>query len=338
MLPGWIAGHYRLEQACIDIRSMCERAGVRWVAARVVALDANRCRVHLCDGQTLSYERLSLDVGGETDVRGLQAAGTRLVPVKPLDRFIAAWPRVLAQASARARFRLCVVGGGAAGVELALAARYALRCQAPEAEVILVTGSGGVLPGHAGSVRRRAARQLQRAAIAVRVQRAAGGEQGVVLDDGEVVRADVVLAATGARPPAWLADSGLRCDEAGFVAVDAHHRSVSHPNVYAAGDVCYRVDVPLQRSGVHAVRAGPVLAHNLLASPLGATPLVYRPRRYSLYLLACGRRYAIASWGPLSAEGAWVWRWKDAIDRRFVARFPGGVVETNQRENKPCVG
>lgn len=302
------------------------------VAAHVVALDANQRRVHLSDGQTLAYERLSLDVGSETDVRWLQATGPRLLPIKPLDRFIAAWPRLLAQAGAQPGFRLCVVGGGAAGFELALAARHALRRHAPGVEVMLVAGPAGVLPGHAAGVRRRAVRQLQRADIAILTQRAMGDERGVMLDDGQVVHADVVLAATGARPPAWLADAGLRCDDAGFVAVDVHHRSVSHPDVYAAGDVCCRVDVPMARSGVHAVHAGPVLAHNLLAPPRSAALAIYRPRRYSLYLLACGRRHAIASWGPISAEGAWVWRWKDAIDRCFIARFSGGTLETDTEE------
>ena len=75
-----------------------------------------------------------------------------------------------------------------------------------------------------------------------------------------------MLAATGGRPAAWLGTSGLALDEAGFVLVDAHHRSLFHAQVFAAGDVCARQDVALAHSGVQAVRTGPVLAANLLAS------------------------------------------------------------------------
>lgn len=142
-----------------------------------------------------------------------------------------------------------------------------------------------------------------------------------MLSDGTLMSADCVIAATGARAPCWLQPSRLMLDEKGYIAVDRHHRSLSHPNVFAAGDVCARQDLAMARSGVHAVHAGPVLAANLLAA-LGGGPLVaYQPRRRSLYLLACGPRYAIASWGGFSMEGEWVWRWKDRIDRRFIDRF-----------------
>jgi selenide,water dikinase len=38
-------------------------------------------------------------------------------------------------------------------------------------------------------------------------------------------------------------------------------------------------------------------------------------------LISCGARYAIADWNGWSAEGAWAWRWKDRIDRRWIASF-----------------
>jgi hypothetical protein len=37
--------------------------------------------------------------------------------------------------------------------------------------------------------------------------------------------------------------------------------------------------------------------------------------------LSCGVGHAIGSYGPLSWEGAWVWRWKDRIDRAFVKKY-----------------
>jgi len=39
-----------------------------------------------------------------------------------------------------------------------------------------------------------------------------------------------------------------------------------------------------------------------------------------LEIAACGPRHAIASWGRWSAEGSWVWHWKDYLDRGFIAR------------------
>ena len=81
------------------------------------------------------------------------------------------------------------------------------------------------------------------------------------------------------------------------------------------------VDQPRPRSGVYAVRAGPPLARNLRSALSGKALHAYRPQRRALALLSCGDKYAIGQWGPLSWEGAWVWSWKDHIDRNFVQRF-----------------
>ena len=72
---------------------------------------------------------------------------------------------------------------------------------------------------------------------------------------------------------------------------------------------------------MHAVRAGPALLANLRAALQGQALAPYTPPGRTLNLLACGARYAIASWGGLSFEGRWVWRWKDHIDRTFIARY-----------------
>ena len=41
----------------------------------------------------------------------------------------------------------------------------------------------------------------------------------------------------------------------------------------------------------------------------------------ALALITTGDRHAIATRGPFVAEGDWVWRWKDRIDRRFMAKY-----------------
>jgi len=264
---------------------------------------------------------VSLDIGSETDTSWLETLGDTLLPVKPLDAFFSSWPQIVAQARQHANFRLVVVGGGAAGVELALAAQHAFTSQGVRGTVNLVASDAGLLPGHSNGVQSRLQRIAERAGVRVHLARGVGTQDGVLLADGQLVPSDRVLAATGARASAWLGRSQLTLDAHGYVVVDKFHRSVSHPNVFAAGDVCSRSDVTLARSGVHAVRAGPVLAANLLAALNGGPLRAYRPRARSLYLISCGPRYAVASWGRWSAQGAWVWLWKDWIDRRFIAKF-----------------
>ena len=328
MLPGFMAGHYTLEQCRVDLLPLAKRAGVTLVLARVASLDAPGNTLTLSDGAQLQFDWLSLDVGSAVQSQGLDAletVGVEYLPAKPLASFFARWPQVLAAAHGQAHSSVAVVGAGAAGLELVLAAALALR--ASSSRVHLVGSDASFLADHAPQVRSRALAWLRKAGVQWHAQRALsvvppGEEQGgIALDNGAVLRCSTVIATTGARSLAWLATSGLATDAQGFVAVNAQHQSTSHPHVFAVGDCCARVDVRLQRSGVHAVRVGPILARNLRAAVVGGALESYKPRKRSLYLLACGPRHAVASWGNWSAEGAWVWRWKDYLDRGFLRRF-----------------
>jgi len=320
MLPGWIAGHYSMEECRIDLRPLAQAANVRLVLDSVVGIDANRRTVELSDGSKLDYDALSIDVGSETNTSWLQAADERLLAIKPLNAFVQRWPDIVTSASQINGYHLAIVGGGAAGVELAFAARYAFTSKGIKAEVALVASVNGLLPGHAESVKKRTQALFVHHGILLHKAHAVGVAEGLQMATGELLKADCVIATTGASPARWLANTGLTRDEQGYILVDAQQRSVSHPNVFAAGDVCMREDIRLPRSGVHAVFAGPSLANNLLSSLTGNSMQRYRPRKKSLYLLATGPKHAIASWGGLSAQGHWVWRLKNWIDRRFMRK------------------
>jgi thioredoxin reductase (NADPH) len=60
---------------------------------------------------------------------------------------------------------------------------------------------------------------------------------GLLFSDGEVLKLDALYVGFGARVRSALArDLGARCDESGYVEVDARQQS-SVPGLYAAGDV-----------------------------------------------------------------------------------------------------
>ena len=321
MLPGWLAGIYREGDLQIDLEPLARRAGARLVVSDVTGLDAETRKLTLASGQVLEFDLLSLATGGVIDTTPFAALGDKLLAVRPVETFMEQWSRFIESKAGGGALRVAVVGGGAAGVELALAAQTALARHSRQHHVCLVTGGSGFLAGHADKVRQRVLSECARRGIAVHLADAAGEAGGLVLSNGTRLAADRVLAATGSRAPCWLAASGLACNDEGFVAVGADLRSISHPAVFAAGDIIDRVDRMLERSGVHAVKAGPVLAANLRAAWGGAPLGHYEPRRRSLYLLATGDRRAILSWGGLIASGHWAWRLKDWIDCNFVARF-----------------
>jgi pyridine nucleotide-disulfide oxidoreductase family protein len=321
MLPGWIAGHYALEQIQIDLRPLVAAANVHLVLDTVIGIDAESRCITMSSGRQVEYDLLSLDTGSETDISGLEQLGQKLLPIKPLRSFVETWPLLLRKIQLQSDYELAIVGGGAASVEMVLAAHFAIQKMNPLARVLLVFPETGLLASHPAKVRQRVTERMHHAGIQLIAQRASGTDTGLLLANGDIIDANHVIAATGARAADWLASSGLALSDDGFVAVDAMQRSISHPDVFATGDVCARQDVSMARSGVHAVRAGSVLANNLLAALSNADDQSYHPRKSSLYLISCGEQYAVASWCAFSGQGRWVWRLKDYIDRRFVAGF-----------------
>ena len=322
MVPGVVAGHYTRAQCAVPLAPMAERAGVRLLQSSAVALDAAARSVTLADGRTLGYDVLGLDVGATMDRDAIAGAREHGLFVRPIEGFVPLWERMLELAEAKP---LCVVviGGGAAGVELALAMHHRLG---DRSRVSLVTGGTPPLPGHPAGAQRRVLAALKQRKVTVLEDACTEiSATQVLLARGTRVACDAAVLALPAVAPAWLRGSGLALDEQGFVATGPTLQSTSHPEVFAAGDVATRQDLVRPRSGVYALRAGAPLALNLRRFLAGGQLEPWTPQPRALNLLACGERYAIASWGDLSAQGRWVWHWKDRIDRRFIAEHGGSA-------------
>ncbi len=314
MVPGWLAGQHERDEGLVDLAALAARAGVELVLDSCTSFDPEARLVRTAGGAEIAFGLVSFDTGGEGRGAALLGEDPRLVDIRPIARFV---DRMAAMPSPA---RVVVAGGGAGGVELAFALRN--LAGAPTPPVTLAAGEGGLLPGFAPAVQQRVARALARQAIAVFAENVRF-EGGALMAGARLLEpADLVIAALGSDAPAWVRASGIATDAAGFLAVDAHQRSLSHPHVFAAGDVAARADRALPHSGVHAVFAGPVLAANLRAALAAKPPpRTYRPRWNNLYLMNTGDGSAIASYGPLAAEGAWVLALKHRIDKGWIAKY-----------------
>ena len=67
MVPGFVAGHYTLDDCVIPLAPLLENSGVTWLARSAVGLDAQARTLTLDDGSTLSYDVLSVNSGPVQD-------------------------------------------------------------------------------------------------------------------------------------------------------------------------------------------------------------------------------------------------------------------------------
>lgn len=313
MLPGHIAGHYPLEALRIDLAGLAARAGARLILARACGIDRAARRVLLADGSTLPYDLAALDIGITTEMPQIPGFADAVVPAKPLDDFADRWAGFAA--SAAPGTRIAVIGGGVAGIELALACRHRL----PQAEVTVYEAAPQPLAALGRGARARLLRHCARRAVAVQcTARLVAAAPGLLqFADGRSARAEFILGTGATQPAGWLAETGLALHQ-GFVSVGPSLQS-SDPAIFASGDIAHLSHAPRPKAGVFAVRAAPVLAANLRAAATGGALRPYHPQRDYLKLISMGEQRAVADKWGLPLEGAWLWRLKDRIDRRFMA-------------------
>jgi selenide, water dikinase len=331
MLPGLIAGLYENDQAHIDTGPLSRFAQARLYHSEVIGLDLAGKRVICRDRPPVPYDILSINIGSTPSAREVPGVAAHAIPVKPIDGFIerfkAARARVL---GARGRARIGVVGGGASGVELLLSLHRRLTRDVADAgfdpsglAFTLITSSDALLPTFPARMQQRFAELLRERGIAVIASsKAVEVRADAVLVEGhDPVALDEVFWTTRAAPAAWLAETGLALDPEGFIRVDETLQSVSHAQVFAAGDIAAIEGHALPKSGVYAVRSGPPLVRNLRRILEGKRLAAYKPQRDALYLISTGERYAFGTRNGFTFEGACVWKLKDFIDRRFMAKF-----------------
>lgn len=256
-------------------------------AVTVTALWLAQKTVWLAGGEPLEFERLIIATGSAP--RRLSVPGALLPGVRSLRT----WEDALAvRAALQPGARVVVVGAGLLGLEVALAAK------ARGARVTVLERGAAVLSRCVGpQVGAALVPFLEQQGIAVRLGAQVNAVQGrafadsVELATGEVLAADLVVAALGTEPTTgWLGHSGVVVNDG--VVVDAFGRS-SAPDVFAAGDVASAWSEQLGRhvrmeSFAFAAAHGAAVGRNALAPvevveprPAGSTVLFGRRLQFA---------------------------------------------------------
>ena len=328
MVPGYVAGQYRVEQLQIDVPALAARAGARIVPESARSIDADGRRVVPTTGEPLPYDLASVNIG--STVAGLDLPGVRdhAIPTRPIADFVERIDALVGDIGQRRSSDTCravVVGGGAGGVEVAFSLDARLKAMAgPPIEVTLLNRSERVIESYPAGLARRVERYAGTRGIQIRNRTRVDAvtADSVQLDSGESIPADVVVWVTGAVSHPVFRSSDLPTDPRGFVRIRSTLQLEEHDDIFAAGDCGTFIDYPrTPKAGVHAVRQGPILIDNLRASLAGRPLQTYTPQPEFLTLLNLGDGRALGVKRGVTFEGRWVMWLKDYIDRAFMKRL-----------------
>ncbi|WP_254434211.1 FAD-dependent oxidoreductase [Halobacillus sp. Marseille-Q1614] len=315
MLSGYVEGLYEKEEIRINVEKMAEKAGVNFIKKRADFVNPKRKKLHCEGGAVYPFDMISFDIGSNKVPDQFQYSFTQ--SVKPYSHFV---DQI---SSLREAPMPLIIGGGAAGSELALALQAYKNNHNAVGQVRLVTSTEVLSSGSKGSTKKL---------------RSILKEAGVQLWEHEKVKElydDYVLTHTNNRirhsDLLWMSGpqadeifkrSSLQVDKRGFALVQDTLQFEDYDFMFGAGDCVTMSSHPdLDKSGVYAVKQGPVLFENLLNFVKGAPLQPFKPQKQALYILSTGNKKGLFLYGKLKNHSFSAWKLKNKIDESFIRKY-----------------
>jgi NAD(P)H-nitrite reductase large subunit len=300
-------------------RDVTERLGIRYHTSTCVdAIDNVSREVVLAGDRRLAYDQLLIASGSRlhAPVEGAELEGVHDF------KSLAAAEEIIGRVRRGEARTAVIVGAGFIGMEIALLlADLGVR-------VTIIGRRGWVMPRMldtetaeiAGRAMTARGVELRLGVEAIGFVESDGKAAGVRMVDGELVTADLYIAATGVKPNvSFLTGSGV--DHEWGVAVDDHLRTTA-PGIWAAGDVVEAPDRATGKAYVHAIFPNAVDQARVVAANMLGGDVAYAGAESMNSLKHLG--LPIMAVGAM--EGAEELRWREGDVLRKVFLTDGRVV------------
>ena len=349
LVKGCIARLYEPIETQIDLCGLSEWAGVNFIQDSVVSIDPSLQQISLQNGPNIQYDVLSIDIGsasrGLSSIRGVKEFA---IPTRPISNLISRIEKeemILKESHCNVskKIRVVVIGGGVAGIELALTmeGRWKELLRDVDFDVTLLNSGKGLLENEPTRCRDALQNILNAKNVQVRHECKVESIQNemIQLTNGEYIPYSHCIWATGAEAHQLSYEMGLKginINKDGWIRVGPTLQTVAHANVFAAGD-CASIESPAfetpPKAGVYAVRSGPILVKNISAYLKENDSMIdYEPQDDFLKLIACGEGKALGFRFGIPLEGKWVWELKDTIDKMFMDLFRVQIISDSDGE------
>lgn len=306
MLPGYINGSFSLEDVSFKVEDYCKNPNIELIFDEIVEIDKNENVVRTKNG-SYSFDYLSMNLGSKS-IESFGPETESLHYVKPIYGF-----KELKDIGG-GKDKLLIVGGGAAGVELALA--YGHRY--PGLNITIVDKHADILLKFNNRTRSLAKKVLEfrniKVMYGVYIDRIE--ENTAYYNDGEI-HFDQALVSTGVTG-VDIKYTGFEVDERNFLKVN--NNLFVADNILAMGDMVHIREFPhMQKAGVFAIRMTPVLVNNLFHVLFGDGELEsYVPQERYLQIINTSDDRAILSWGPFAMYNKLALKIKNKINTDYM--------------------
>ena len=267
--------------SCMPSKAMLASAAARYDASRTVNVGATSIPLHLDDRQSAYAAAVTRreiicdnhsDVANEENlveqgikvVRGtgvitepgsvrvgaevfnyehlvIATGSAPTIPPIPGLADLDVWTTDIALTSTELPDRLIVIGGGAAGCELAqIYSRFGTKVTIVEAGERLVGTEEEAISLALAEIFELEGIELLLGTAISSVAKSSAGEVTVVFDDGRKVDADKIIVAAGRKPRTesiGIEHLGIELNDKGAIVTDEHCRARGTKNIWAGGDV-----------------------------------------------------------------------------------------------------
>jgi len=303
-LPQFMGGFYEWDQTAIDLEKLCVGYKVPFTADKVVSVDDNRKIVTTSSGNTISYDYLLLNVGAST--RPI-VEGDNVSPVKPMSKLLDLREEIVS-GSVR---KLLIVGGGAAGCEIAMNLTHPGLMDQPK--VTILDNNDRLLSSFPDKLSAQVTSILNKRGVTIMT--------GKEASQGFIREFDETILAAGNRPKSVSIKNDFETGVDRRILTEATLQVKGCPNVFAAGDMADVGGNNYPQIGVHAVKQGVLLRKNIKAAILNEPLTQYKPYFTNPLILSNGPDSAFYVMNQWVLKGRVYAILKYMLDMRWLDKY-----------------
>lgn len=316
----------------INLSDIFDPTPIRLLTDEIVGLHPENKKILLKSSGEFEFGYLIIALGSETayfEIPGLSKYG---FPLKTFDDALRLRNAIEKKYLTQPSLKIVVGGGGATGVELAaefvgFICELGLKLQKPrnvcEVEFVLIEAAPEILPGFPGAVVQKTKKRLKALGVKTLTGSKINGltEKEVFLENGAQEAYDIFIWTGGVEGPKIFRNAGFSLSAKKEIMTDEYLQARGYKNIFVVGDnaafINPKTGKELPWNVPIAEAEGRLAAQNIVRAIYGQPLKKFRPLGRYPFILAVGRRYAIADLLIIRVFGILGWMAKGLVELRY---------------------